>query len=78
MTDEQSPDVEPKGEEAPHRSPEDVAGKAGDHEFPTMGRGGDLTGDQESLARRPEQDEDEIDGNTEQGGTPPGTSTHGA
>jgi hypothetical protein len=43
-----------------------------------MGRGADMTGDGESLTRRPAQDEDEIDGDTEKGGTPPGTSTHGA
>lgn len=78
MTDQRRPEQEPTGEEAPHRSAEEVAGKAGDHEFPTLGRGGDMTGDDESLARRPAQDEDEVDGDTEKGGTPPGTATHGA
>ena len=79
MTDERTTDdVEPKGEEAPPRSPQDVADKPGDHEMPVTGRGGDMTGDDESLARRPAQDEDEVDGDTESGGTPPGTSTHGA
>ena len=78
MTDETRSDQEPSGEEPVPRSPQDVADKAGDFEFPTTGRGGDMTGDDESLARRPAQDEDEIDGDTEAGGTPPGSATHGA
>ena len=78
MTDEERSEEEPTGEEAPYRAPEEVAGKAGDHEYPTLGRGGDGTGDAESLARRPAQDEDEVDGETDAGGTPPGTATHGA
>ena len=79
MTDEERTKVEqPPGEEAPDRgSPEEVAERR-THEYPTLGRAGDMTSDQESLARRPDQDEDEVDGNTEEGGTPPGTSTHGA
>lgn len=78
MTDEERSGTEPTGEESPYLSPEEVAGKAGEHEFPTLGRGGDMTGDQESLTRRPAQDEEEVDGNTEDGGTAPGASTHGA
>ncbi len=79
MDDKERSDVEPTGEEAPYRSPEEVAGKAGEHEYPTMGRGGDMTGDDESLARRPDQDEDEIDGDTDQdSGTPRGTTRRGA
>lgn len=77
MTDEKSSEAEPTGEEAPYRSPEEVAGKAGEHEYPTLGSGGDMTGDPESLARRPAQDEDEIDGDTEKGGTPPGDDVRG-
>ena len=72
MTDETRSDQEPTGEEAPPRSREDVADKAGDFEFPTTGRGGD-----ESLARRPAQDEDEIDGDASKGGTPPGQAVRG-
>ena len=78
MTDEKRDDAEPTGEEAPHRTPEEVAGKAGEHEYPTMGRGGDMTGDDESLARRPAQDEDEIPGDTDKGGTEPGSTVRGA
>ena len=75
MTDEERSDVEPTAEEAPYRSPEEVAGKKGEHEYPSLGRGGDMTGDQESLARRPPQDEDEIDGDTQEGsGNPRGTT----
>jgi hypothetical protein len=77
MTDERGSNEEPTGEEAPERSRDEVAGKAGDHEFPTTGRGGDMTGDKESLARRPEQDDDEIDGDADKGGTPPGTAIRG-
>lgn len=73
MTDEERSDAEPTGEESPYRSPEEMAAKVPKHEYPTMGRG-----DQESLSGRPSQDEDEIDGDTEEGGTPPGTSTRGA
>lgn len=78
MTDEERSDVEPTGEEAPPRTPLQVAESAGSEEYPTTGRGGDMTGDDESLARRPPQDESEIDGDTDKGGTPPGPSTHGA
>ena len=69
---------EPLGEAAPERSPEEVAGKAESHEYPTMGKGGDMTGDDESLARRPPQDEDEFAADTDKGGMPPGKETHGA
>jgi len=80
MTDEERSKIEqPPGEEAPYRgSAEEVAGKADKFEYPTMGRGGDMAGDEESLARRAAQDRDEVDGNTEEGGTPPGTATQGA
>lgn len=80
MTDKERSDVEPTDEEAPYRSPEEVAAKTPEHEYPTLGRGGDMTGDEESLARRPAQDEDEIDGDTDasERGTPPGTSSRGA
>jgi hypothetical protein len=78
MTDERGSNEDPTGEEAPHRSPQEVAEKAESHEYPTTGRGGDMTSDDESLARRPAQDEDEIDGDAEKGGTPPGTATRGA
>lgn len=81
MTDERRSDVDPDAEEAPYRSPEEVAATGHPEvEFPNLGRGGDMTGDEESLARRPPQDEDEIDGDTEtdEKGTPPGTATHGA
>ena len=90
MTDERRSDVDPDAEEAPPRSREEVAGKGppdqqgqgveGAPAGPTLGRAGDMTSDDESLARRPAQDRDEIDGDTESDntGTPPGSATHGA
>jgi hypothetical protein len=77
MTDEKRSDEEPLGEAAPPRSGQEVAEKAGDFELPTTGRGGDMTSDDESLARRPDQDEDEIDGDASKGGTPPGQTIRG-
>jgi hypothetical protein len=63
---------EPTGEEAPPRDPEEVAGKAGDHEFPTTGQAGDMTSDPESLARRPQKDGEDVDGDTETSNIPRG------
>lgn len=62
---------EPTGEEAPPRSAEEVSGKAGDHEFPTTGRGGDMTSDPESLARRPQEEGDDAE-DTGKSGIPQG------
>lgn len=72
MTADERSDAEPTGEEAPPRSPEEVAGKAGDHEFPTTGRAGDMTSDPESLARRPQEDGDDVEGDTGKSNIPPG------
>jgi hypothetical protein len=77
MTDE-TPGQEPTSEEV-HLSQEQATEKPGEHEMPTTGRGGDMTSDDESLARRPDQDLDEIDGDAQSSsGTPPGSATHGA
>ena len=80
MTDQERSDVEPTDEEAPYRSPDEVAGKKGEHEYPSLGRAGDMTSDDESLARRPAEDRDEVDGETDSDntGTPPGSATRGA
>ena len=78
MTDERPTEAEPTGEEAPERPAEQVAGKAGDHEFPTLGRAGDMTSDDESLARRPAEHEgDEAKADPEAGGPPPASTTPG-
>jgi hypothetical protein len=76
MTDE-TPGQEPTDEEVEY-TPSEETKKASDRQYPNLGRGGDMTSDDESLARRPDQDLDEVDGDAESGGTPPGTATHGA
>ena len=72
MTADERSGQEPLGEEAPPRSGQEVAEKAGDHEFPTTGRAGDMTADPESLARRPQEDGDDVDGDTGKSNIPPG------
>ena len=78
MEEPERSDTDPRGEESPYKSPEEVASKAGDHEMPTLGRAGDGTEDAESLVRRPATDEDEVDGDAGEGGTPPGTAARGS
>ena len=78
MTADERSDQEPLGEKAPPKAPEDVAGEAGQHEYPTLGSSGDMTDDDESLARRPSKEGDEVDGDPSRSGIPPGSDTHGA
>lgn len=78
MKESDQSETDPRGEEAPYRSPQEVAEKPGDHEMPALGRAGDGTDDAESLVRRPAQDMDEVDGDTDEGGTPPGSTSRGA
>ena len=73
MTADERSDAEPLGEKAPPRSGEEVAEKAGDHEFPTTGRAGDMTGDDESLARRPDEEGEEEAGDPSSSGMPQGS-----
>ena len=73
MTADERSGAEPTGEEVPPRSGQEVAEKAGDHEFPTTGRAGDMTADPESLARRPQEDGDDVDGDTSKSNIPPGS-----
>jgi len=49
-------------------------------EYPAIGPNAEVVHDKESQARRPEDTdptEEEMDGDSEQGGTPPGTATRG-
>jgi len=78
MKESDQSETDPKGEEAPYRSPQEVAEKPGDHEMPALGRAGDGTDDAESLARRPGKDMGEVDGDTDKDGMPLGTHIHGS
>lgn len=72
-------------DEAPEEG--DARGIAdGPLEYPALGPNAEVVHDDESQARHSEDtdpseeelDGDHVDGNSERGGTPPGTDTHGA
>ncbi len=81
MNESEHPGGKAKGDEAPDEGDARTIGD-GRIEYPALGPNAELVHDKESQARRPEEDtdpsEEEMDGDSERGGTPPGTSTRGA
>jgi len=81
MNESEHPGGPAKGDEAPDEGEPRTIGD-GRTVYPALGPNAELVDDKESQARRPEEDtdpsEEEMDGDSERGGTPPGTSTRGA